>query len=129
MPRQYNPQQMVWKRLRMFRRARACRNVSQACREFGVNPKTYYKWRKRLEEAGGDPQALRDRSRQASAACTTGTIATTPAAPTAPSAGKPQPRCSLNIRSHSPKVLPMFDKPTRGPEARSSFRINGRDCR
>jgi len=63
-PRQYNPQQMVWKRLRLFRRARECRNVSQACREFGVSRKTYYKWRKRLEEAGGDPQALRDRSRR-----------------------------------------------------------------
>lgn len=64
MPQQYNPQQMVWKRLRMFRRAREGRNVSQACREFGVSRKTFYKWWKRLEEAGGDVQALRDRSRR-----------------------------------------------------------------
>ncbi|NIR00360.1 MAG: IS481 family transposase [Gemmatimonadales bacterium] len=64
MPPQYNPQQMVWKRLRLFRRARQCRNVSQACREFGVSRKTYYKWRKRLKEAGGDTRALRDRSRR-----------------------------------------------------------------
>ena len=64
MPHQYSPQQMVWKRLRLFRRARECRNVSQACREFGVSRKTYYKWRKRWEEAGRDPQALRDRSRK-----------------------------------------------------------------
>jgi len=40
-PSQYSPQQMVWKRLRLFRRARACRNISQACREFGVSRKTY----------------------------------------------------------------------------------------
>lgn len=64
MPPQYSPQQMVWKRLRLFRRARECGNVAQACREFGVSRKTYYKWRGRLEAAGGDPQALRDRSRR-----------------------------------------------------------------
>jgi transposase len=55
---------MVWKRLRLLRRARECGNVSQACREFGVSRKTYYKWLRRLEAAGGDPQALRDRSRR-----------------------------------------------------------------
>jgi transposase len=55
---------MVWKRLRLFRRARECGNVSQACREFGVSRKTYYKWQRRLEDAGGDTQALRDRSRR-----------------------------------------------------------------
>lgn len=64
MPPQYNPQQMVWKRLRLFRRARECRNISQACREFGVSRKTYYKWQHRLQAAGGDQQALRDRSRR-----------------------------------------------------------------
>ena len=64
MPSKYNPQQQVWKRTRLFRRARECRNVSHACREFGVSRKTYYKWQRRLQEAGGDTQALRDRSRR-----------------------------------------------------------------
>jgi len=63
-PAQYSSQQVVWKRLRLFRRARECGNVSQACREFGVSRKTYYKWHARLQAADGDPQALRDRSRR-----------------------------------------------------------------
>jgi len=67
-PRQYNPQQMVWKRLRLFRRARACRNVSQACREFGVSRKTYYKWRKeygglRLDQAKRFKELERENAR------------------------------------------------------------------
>ncbi len=64
MPHQYSPQQMVWKRLRLFRRARECQNVSQACREFGVSRKTYYKWWNRFLCADQNPQALRDRSRK-----------------------------------------------------------------
>ena len=64
MPPQYNPQQLVWKRLRLFRRAKECGNVSQACREFGVSRKCYYKWRARYERAGREQQALRDRSRR-----------------------------------------------------------------
>jgi len=32
-PSKYNPQQQVWKRTRLFRRARECRNVSHACRD------------------------------------------------------------------------------------------------
>jgi transposase len=55
---------MVWKRLRLFRRARECGNVSQACREFGVSRKTYYKWQRRLQAAGNDSAALQDRSRR-----------------------------------------------------------------
>jgi transposase-like protein len=52
---------MVWKRPRLFRRARACRNLSHACREFGVSRKTFYNWRRRPQAAaGGDrPQDLR----------------------------------------------------------------------
>jgi transposase len=63
-PAQYNFQQAVWKRRRLLRRAHQCGNVSQACREFGVSRKTYYKWQRRLQEAHGDQRALRDRSRR-----------------------------------------------------------------
>jgi transposase InsO family protein len=55
---------MVWKRLRLLRRAKECRNVSQACREFGVSRKTFYKWQQRFEAGGSAPQALQDRSRK-----------------------------------------------------------------
>lgn len=64
MPAKYIAQQMVWKRRRLLRRAQECRNVSQACREFGVSRKTYYKWRQRFEAGGRVPQALQDRSRK-----------------------------------------------------------------
>ena len=67
MPPKYIPQQMVYKRLRLLRRAQECRNVSQACREFGVSRKTFYKWKGRLEAARGNPQALRDLSRKPNA--------------------------------------------------------------
>jgi transposase InsO family protein len=63
-PEQYNRQQLVWKRLRLFRRAQDCGNVSQACREFGVSRKTYYKWQARYTRAGGQRAALQDRSRR-----------------------------------------------------------------
>ena len=64
MPHQYSPQQMVWKRLRLFRRVRECHNISQAWREFGVSRKSYYKWWHRFLCANRDAQALRDRSRR-----------------------------------------------------------------
>lgn len=39
-------------------------NVRALCRHFGISPKTGYKWLARFEAAGGDMQALHDRSRR-----------------------------------------------------------------
>jgi transposase InsO family protein len=39
-------------------------SVSELCRYFGISRKTYYKWKGRLEEAGGEVEALADRSRR-----------------------------------------------------------------
>ncbi|MBE7159364.1 MAG: IS481 family transposase [Rhodospirillales bacterium] len=39
-------------------------NVRALCRQFGISPKTGYKWLARLQEAAGDVQALHDRSRR-----------------------------------------------------------------
>ena len=44
---QYSTKQMAYKRRRLLKRAAECGNVSQACREFGVSRKTYYKWARR----------------------------------------------------------------------------------
>lgn len=38
-------------------------SVKELCRYFHISRKTYYKWKRRLEEAGGDEQALADRRR------------------------------------------------------------------
>lgn len=39
-------------------------NVRALCRQFGISPKTGYKWLARFEAASGDVQALHDRSRR-----------------------------------------------------------------
>lgn len=39
-------------------------NVRALCRQFGISPKTGYKWLERFEQAPGDAQALQDRSRR-----------------------------------------------------------------
>jgi len=38
-------------------------SVAELCQYFGISRKTYYKWKRRLEEAGGDCSALADRRR------------------------------------------------------------------
>ena len=38
-------------------------NVTLACRRFGISRKTFYKWRKRDQQARGERRALLDRSR------------------------------------------------------------------
>ncbi len=60
----YSTKQMVFKRRRLLKRAAECGSVSQACREFGVSRKTYYKWLRRYEAGGRDLEALEDRSRR-----------------------------------------------------------------
>jgi transposase InsO family protein len=64
MPPKYSTKQMAYKRRRLLKRAAECGNVSQACREFGVSRKTFYKWRRRYEQAGRDLVALQDHSRR-----------------------------------------------------------------
>lgn len=64
MPPQYSTRQMAYKRRRLLKRAAECGNVSQACREFGVSRKTYYKWQHRYQAGGRDLEALQDRSRR-----------------------------------------------------------------
>ena len=39
-------------------------NVRALCRQFGISPKTGYKWLSRFETCAGDAQALHDRSRR-----------------------------------------------------------------
>jgi len=60
----YSTKQMAYKRRRLLKRAADCGNVSQACREFGVSRKTYYKWLHRYQAGGHDLAALQDRSRR-----------------------------------------------------------------
>lgn len=64
MPPQYSTMQSAYKRRRLFARAQACGSVSQACREFGLSRKTYYKWLRRYQFAGRQLAALQDRSRR-----------------------------------------------------------------
>ena len=50
-------------RLAWFVQRKRFGSVAELCRYFQISRKTYYKWKQRLEEAGGDEHALADRKR------------------------------------------------------------------
>jgi transposase InsO family protein len=50
-------------RLRLFTLAEELRNVSEACRQMGVDRSTYYAWKPRLERYGLDGLRVRERRR------------------------------------------------------------------
>ncbi len=56
------PQNLMNKRSEFAQKALQADNFTELCREYGISPKTGYKWRKRFLEEGG--QGMRDQSRR-----------------------------------------------------------------
>ena len=57
------PEQGIRQRAMWFQEAERLGNVTLACRRLGISHQTLYKWRRRLQAAPDQRQALLDRSR------------------------------------------------------------------
>lgn len=57
-------EEKVRKRLDLLREARELKNVSRACKRFGISRKTYYKFEKRFKASGEDNDSLKDKSKR-----------------------------------------------------------------
>jgi transposase len=61
------PKHFLWStiktRLNWFEMAKE-KNITYACKYFGISRKTFYKWYKRYQESDGDPKSLQDKSRR-----------------------------------------------------------------
>jgi transposase InsO family protein len=60
----YNQQKQIKMRLSWLNDYQKYQNVYKVSRKHGITPKTYYKWLNRYKVAGGDVNALIDRSRK-----------------------------------------------------------------
>ena len=58
------PEQKIRQRYAWFQEAERLGNVKLACQRLGISRKTFYKWKKRFDQAKGDRTSLLDRSRR-----------------------------------------------------------------
>jgi transposase-like protein len=61
---QLTPEQKVRQRYAWFQEAQQLGDVKLACRRLGISRKTFYKWKKRFDQAKGERSSLLDRSRR-----------------------------------------------------------------